>query len=109
MQLYPMSDVRNRYADHDNCFVCWNSNKADLDENGSIDANFARLKKWIRSCHINELADRGYPWRRLFTLLEECGYGERFALAEIAGTNDPDRFLPYYRALWRELSGEAAS
>lgn len=95
-------------ADHDNCFVCWNSNKADLDESGSIDANFSMLKKWIRSCHITELADREYPWRRLFTLLDESGYGNRFTLAEIKGTTDPDRFLPYYRALWLELTGEAA-
>ena len=96
-------------ADHDNCLVCWNSNKADLDENASIDANFALLRRWIRSCHINELSDRGYPWRRLFTLLAESGYGDRFTLAEIAGTSDADRFLPYYRALWQELTGDAAS
>lgn len=95
-------------ADHDNCFACWNSNKSDMDANGSIDANFAMLKKWIRSCHVNELRDRSYPWRRLFALLKEAGYGDRFTLAEIQGTTDPDRFLPYYRALWRELAGDAA-
>ena len=95
-------------ADHDNCSVCWNSNSSDLDENGSIDVNFELLKKWIRSCHITELANRSYPWRRLFTLLRECGYGDRFTLAEIRGTSDADRFLPYYSALWQELTGDAA-
>ncbi|MEW6358774.1 MAG: TIM barrel protein [Planctomycetota bacterium] len=95
-------------ADHDNCLVCWNSNMADRDANGKIDDNFALLKNKISSCHITELANRDYPWRRLFTLLKEAGYGDRFTLFEGKGTTDPDRFLPYYRALWRELTGDPA-
>jgi len=95
-------------ADHDNCLVCWNSNLADRDENGKIDENFEMLKHKIASCHITNLEDRQYPWRRLFTLLNEIGYGDRFTLLEGKGTTDPDRFLPYYRALWLELTGDAA-
>jgi len=93
-------------ADHDNCFVCWNSNKTDMDENGSIAENFELLKKWIRSCHITELADRAYPWRDLFRRLDEAGYGDRFTLAEIQGSSDMERVMKYYRALWLELTGQ---
>lgn len=93
-------------ASHPNCLVCWNSNPNDIDSSGGIDESFALLAPWIRSCHINELTNRSYPYRRLFQLLRSNGYGDRFTLAEIPGTKDPDRFLPYYRALWQELSGE---
>lgn len=90
-------------ADCDNCFICWNSNPGEVDENGSIQANFDLLKPWIRSCHINRLADPGYPWRALFTLLRESGY-DRFTLAEIQDNPDRERLLQYYRALWLELT-----
>lgn len=88
----------------DNCFVCWNSNMTDVDEKGSIDESFALLRPWIRSCHITELVNPDYPYRRLFELLRGSGYGDRFTLAEIQKSGDPERFLPYYRALWAELS-----
>jgi sugar phosphate isomerase/epimerase len=93
-------------ADHANCSLCWNSNPTDVAADGTIDAAFALLSPWVRSCHINELASPSYPYRRLFELLRKNGYGERFTLAEIPGTTDPDRFLPYYRALWKELARE---
>ena len=90
-------------ADHDHCLVCWNSNPGEQDENGSIKASFDLLKPWIRSCHINRLADPTYPWRELFALLRESGY-DRFTLAEIQDNPDRERLLGYYRALWLELN-----
>ena len=90
-------------ADCDNCFICWNSNPGETDENGSIRASFELLSPWIRSCHINRLADPAYPWRELFTLLRESGY-DRFTLAEIQDSPDRERLLAYYRALWLELN-----
>ena len=89
-------------ADHDNCFVCWNSNPGEVDERGSIRTSFELLQPWIRSCHINRLIDTHYPWRELFTLLRASGY-DRFTLAEIQDSPDRDRLLQYYRALWQEL------
>jgi len=90
-------------ADHDNCAICWNSNPGEVDESGSIRANFELLKPWIRSCHINRLADPDYPWRELFTLLRQEGY-DRFTLAELQDSPDRERLLKYYRALWLELT-----
>ncbi|MBN1640738.1 MAG: TIM barrel protein [Anaerolineae bacterium] len=91
-------------ADHPNCAACWNSNPGEVDEDGSVRASFALLRPWVRSCHINRLADGDYPYRELFGLLETSGYGDRFTLAEIQDSSDRERLLKYYRALWRELT-----
>jgi len=92
-------------ADHPNLYVCWNSNKTDLDESGSIRSNFELVRDRIGLVHINELWN-DYPWREEFGLLRESGY-EGFTLAEIPGMPDLDsavRLLRYYKALWGELT-----
>jgi sugar phosphate isomerase/epimerase len=88
-------------ADHDNVFVCWNSNPSDMDENGSIDKHFQMLAAKIRLVHITELWS-DYPWRREFELLNRIGY-EGYTLAEIQENVDAVRLLRYYRALWEAL------
>ena len=88
-------------ADHDNVFVCWNSNDSDMDEAGSIDGHFNMLADKIRLVHITELWSR-YPWRREFELLDGIGY-EGYTLAEIQENADPIRLLRYYRALWEGM------
>ena len=90
------------YADHDNVFVCWNSNMTDLVD-GSIDGNFASLQEYIRLVHITELWNE-YPWSRLFELLRQSGY-IGYCLAEIPESSDALRLMCYYRALWRALAG----
>ncbi|HOL23000.1 MAG TPA: sugar phosphate isomerase/epimerase, partial [bacterium] len=85
-------------ADHPNLYVCWNSNIADLDENGSIKKYFNMLKDKIEICHINELINE-YPWLELFSLLQGMNF-KGFCLAEIMGNPEPERFLGYYRALF---------
>lgn len=87
-------------ADHDNVFVCWNSNAQDVVE-GSIRQSFDLLRHRIALVHINEL-HTAYPWRELFALLKGHGYGG-YCLAEIPGSPDPDRVMNYYRALFRAL------
>lgn len=89
-------------ADHPSVGACWNSN-ADEPENGSIARWFRILQPYIRSCHINELTT-SYPWRELFMLLKEAGYN-RYTLAEIPESSDPDRVLSYYAKLWGEMAG----
>ena len=89
------------YCEHPQVGVCWNSNLTDL-KDGSVKEYFELLRKDIRSCHINELCDRRYPWRELFSLLRQAGYN-RFTLAEIPGSPDDERLMRYYRALWEEL------
>lgn len=92
-------------ADHDNVFVCWNSNRTDLDETGAIDRHFNMLKDKIALVHINELYN-DYPWRVLFKGLREIGY-QGFTLAELPRElPDVDSsiwFMKYYKALWLEL------
>jgi sugar phosphate isomerase/epimerase len=90
-----------RVADHPSVGVCWNSNASDV-TNGSVKANFDRVKKKLgRTCHINELYS-GYPYRELFSLLQGAGF-EGYCLAECQPTADPKQVMKYYRALWLEL------
>jgi sugar phosphate isomerase/epimerase len=89
-------------AKHEQVGVCWNSNPTDI-VNGSIKPSFELLKPWIKAVHINELANDAYPWRELFTLLRQMKY-ERYTLMECQESKEPERFLRWYRAMWRELS-----
>jgi len=89
-------------TDHKNVGVCWNSNETDV-INGSIKETFNLVKKWIRSVHIRELYDKTYPWRELFNLLKISGYN-RYCLAEIPESREPNRLMRYYRALFEELT-----
>lgn len=85
---------------HPSVGVCWNSNPTDL-QDGSVRAAFDLLKDFIRNAHIRDLPD--YPHRELFQLLRSIGYS-RYTLAETAESCEPERYLRFYRALWRELS-----
>jgi len=86
-------------ADHDNVFVCWNSNQREVDENGSIQKNFELVKDFIQLIHMRDLFHKEYPWRELLKSLDAIGY-DGFCLAEIPGSSDPDRVMKYYSALW---------
>ena len=88
-------------AAHKNAGVCWNSNPTDV-QDGTIAQSFQLLQPYIRNVHINDL-DSAYPWRELFHLLRQSGY-KRYTLAEVAESKEPERFMRYYKALWRELN-----
>lgn len=96
----PVSAAIMKATRHDQVGVCWNSNPTDV-VNGSVKPSFDLLRPWIKSVHINELAN-DYPWRELFALLRKARY-ERYTLCECQETKEPERFLRWYRALWREL------
>jgi len=88
-----------------NVGACWNSNKTDI-LNGSVKTYFDLLRPDIKSCHINDLWDEGYPYRELFSLFEQTGY-DRFTLCEVGASIKPEdgvTFLQCYHGLWRELA-----
>ena len=89
------------YCRHPSVGVTWNSNPADV-RDGSIEESFKLLAPDIRCVHINELW-KPYPYRELFANLRRIGY-QRFTMAEIPGSKEPDRLMRYYRKLWDELS-----
>ena len=92
------------FADHDNVFVCWNSNPTDVVD-GTVKPNFELVKDKIRLLHITELHNREYPYPELFELLKGIGY-TGFCCAEIAGNPEPERFMNFYRALFRAYAGQ---
>jgi sugar phosphate isomerase/epimerase len=86
--------------------VCWNSNPTDV-EKGSVQANFDLLKPWLRSCHINDLDRKEYPWHELFSLFPGAGYN-RYTFCEVGEPScEPVRFMNYYHALWDYTAGLA--
>jgi len=112
-------------AHHSSVGICWNSNPTDV-MNDSVAGAFEMLKPWLRNVHINELwrapapwtqglgqptketirdfpwYSNPYPYREFFRLLRESGY-DRYTLAEVPESQEPARFMLYYRALWEAL------
>ncbi|MBZ0254719.1 sugar phosphate isomerase/epimerase, partial [bacterium] len=88
-------------ADHSNVGACWNSNSNDLNGLG-WDANFNLLKHKIFSCHMRDLYDEEYPYRKLYAGLKEIGFNG-YCMAEIQESSDPIRVMKYYRGMWQAL------
>jgi sugar phosphate isomerase/epimerase len=84
-------------AGHKNVGVTWNSNDTDLEGKG-FDHNFNLVKDKILCVHMRDLFVE-YPFRKLFTRLNEIGFNG-FCLAEIPVSTDAPRVMKYYRALW---------
>ena len=97
----PVAAAIMRATRHDAVGLCWNSNPTDV-VNGSVRKSWDLLRPWVKNAHINELSN-DYPWRELFTLMNQSGY-ERYTLCEAAESKEPERFLRYYKSLWKELS-----
>lgn len=100
----PVSAAIMKATSHPQVGVCWNSNPTDIVD-GTIRPSFELLRPWIKNVHINELANPDYPWRELFVLLRKSGY-QRYTLCEARESAEPERFLRWYAALWRELTRE---
>lgn len=90
-------------ADHKNVGVCWNSNQSDLDGEG-FDHNFNLVRDRIFSVHLRDIYLEEYPFRKLFTRLNESGF-KGFCLAEIPPSSDPVRVMKYFRGLWLAYQG----
>ncbi len=90
-------------ADHPNVGICWNSNPTDL-EDGGFDANFDLLKHRMFTVHLRDIYLEDYPFRRLFTRLNEIKF-TGFAFAEIPESTDPVRVMKYFRSLWLAYQG----
>ncbi len=97
----PVAAALLRAAGHDNVGACWNCNPTDV-QNGSVKESFAMLRRWIRNVHLHELSDDRYPFRELFSLLQESNY-DRYTLAEVAESKEPERYMRMFKALWTEL------
>lgn len=92
---------------HPNVGICWNCNNADV-VNGSVKESFDLLGPFLLNVHLKELSDEyatanRYPFREFFGLLKRSGY-DRYCLAEVQESLEPERYLENYRALWLELN-----
>lgn len=89
------------HAAHPLVCVTWNSNDTDV-KDGSIAEYFKLLAPHIRNVHMRDLYVN-YPFAELFALLKSIGY-DRYTMAEIPETKDPERVMRYYRKTWEMLS-----
>ena len=105
-QYPPVAAALLRAAGHQNVGACWNCNPPDV-QNGSVKESFALLQPWIRNVHLHELSDDRYPFRELFALLRQSGYN-RYTLAEVAESKEPERYMRNFKALWAELKRSCA-
>ena len=64
-----------------------------------FDRNFNLVKDKIFTVHLRDLFLEEYPFRKLFTRLNEIGFGG-FCLAEIPESNDPVRVMKYFHGLF---------
>ena len=87
------------HADHDNVAFCWNSNFDEVGDDGMIQETWDLLGHKIGLVHITELCKSEYPWPELFAKLKGINY-QGFTLAEIPSSEDAERLMHYYRALW---------
>ena len=97
----PVAAALLKAAGHENVGACWNCNPTDV-QNGSVKESFALLGRYIRNVHLHELSDDRYPFRELFALLQQSGYN-RYTLAEVAESKEPERYMHNFKALWTEL------
>ncbi|MCX7598524.1 MAG: sugar phosphate isomerase/epimerase [Armatimonadetes bacterium] len=93
------------YVDSPAVGACWNCNyPTDLIE-GQLAPGFELLKERILSVHLHDFHEP-YPYRELFERLAGIGY-DRYCLAEIAHSSDPERVLQYFRVCFLALTGQA--
>jgi sugar phosphate isomerase/epimerase len=88
---------------HPSVGITWNSNDTDVAD-GSVRPAFELLRASIRCCHITDLRS-GYPYRELFSLLDEAGFAG-FTLCEYpepVPVSNGRKWLEDYRARWEEL------
>jgi len=85
------------YAQNPYVYVNWNCNPSDTE--GGFEENFNLLKDRIKGVHMHELWVPEYPYRLFFKMLADMGF-KGFCNAEVDGSEDPIRFMRYYRALF---------
>ena len=94
-------------ATHEQVAVCWNSNPADLQGEG-LDHNFQLVsKRFGETCHIHELEDAKYPFRRLFELLVKIDYPGWLLMEASSKPEDRVAALAKQRELFEQLRQEA--
>jgi len=94
-------------ADHHNVFVCWNSNKEDLEGEG-LEHNFGLVAKRLgATCHVRELETPDYPYPQLIKLLVDIDYEGWVMLESSTKPEDPVAGLAKQVALFRELVAKA--
>jgi sugar phosphate isomerase/epimerase len=90
------------YSQSPHVYVNWNCGMPDVTDGKGFEPNFNLLKDRIRGVHMHALYEQEYPYRFLFSLLNDSGY-TGYLNAEIPESPEPVRLMKYYRALFLAL------
>ncbi len=88
------------YSGSPHVYINWNCSQTDKEGEG-LEYHFNLVKDRIKSLHLRELYE-DYPYRQLFKLLAGNGF-TGYCNAEVPGSEEPIRFMRYYRALFLSL------
>jgi len=86
------------YSESPYVYVNWNCDALDSAGKG-FEYNFNSVADRIKGVHLHELWMADYPYRLFFKMLKESGY-KGYCNAEVEGSEDPIRFMKYYKALF---------
>jgi|LSQX01.3.fsa_nt_gb sugar phosphate isomerase/epimerase len=76
------------------------NNRADVDEDGSIETSYRAVAERVGHVHVHDLADPAFPYLQLVRLLTADGY-DGWCTGELPDSPDRERVLQYFVALWR--------
>lgn len=90
-----------KLADMPNVGIVYNCDPRDI-VGSSIAPTYSNIRKYLRHIHMHCFL-RAFPYKELFGLLKKDGY-EGFLSAEVdEETNEPDRMMGYYAAVYYAL------
>ncbi len=87
-------------ADHPRVGIVHNCDPREMNF-GPISCFYDPVRDYIRHVHMHDL-ESPYPYKALIGMLKRDGYGGYMSL-ECSGSDDPNRVIGLYAALWREM------
>ena len=91
-----------RLVDHENFGLIWNSTSEDV-VNGSVSKALDTVWPWLNHVHLHDIAGNDYPYRELFRLLCEKGYGGHLSAEVERRAENPVGDLPMFVAYFADL------
>jgi sugar phosphate isomerase/epimerase len=89
-------------ADHPQVAINYNCDQRDLVD-GSVAFTFGQVKDYVRHVHLHDLENPRFPYKELFGILQEIGYGGFCSLEEGYRDGGEVKVIALYAALYREL------
>jgi len=91
-----------KIAEHPNVAINYNSDNRDIVD-GSVAQTYRHVAEYLRHVHMHNLEDVTFPYKELYQLLKDDGYGGYMSLELGYNGGDPETVMKLYAAIFREL------